>query len=239
MESNSEKYQDLQPFVQQEIKTMFNTLYQQEATKYGVSSTPLHRHNGADSPTLPAASLDPFLPLPATKGGIANPTVLNGEKINDTNQANNPQLAGSTNSATIYVDPLPLIYGTGTQGFNGGSAPYGTIVIFANPLGDTATGSGVELWVRANAAPNFSGGTFHFTGGISSGATSGTLNAAWTEPSGTYSIVFSDGEQRFANFTNGSTAVTWAPGLASNVTAIITVSGVGWYGFTPDLLIPS
>lgn len=63
----------------------------------------------------------------------------------------------------------------------------------------------------------------NWTAGLSSGATSGTLAAAWPYPSGTYTVIFSDAEQRQATYTNGSTAVSWAGGLSSNVTSTAIV----------------
>ncbi len=50
------------------------------------------------------------------------------------------------------------------------------------------------------------------------GATSATLAAAWTYPTGVYTAIFSDGETRAATYTNGSTAVTWATALTNACT---------------------
>lgn len=50
------------------------------------------------------------------------------------------------------------------------------------------------------------------------GATSATLATAWPYPTGTYTVVFSDTENRQASYINGSTAVTWSVGLSNNVT---------------------
>lgn len=239
------QYADIQALVQKEIQTMFPALYTQYATKYGVAEVPLHKHNGADAPILTAQSLDPFVPLTASSGGVADPVILGGETINDTTQASNPGLAGTKNTPAIYVNPLPIIYGREVPGsppteqiFNGGTAPIGTAIIFANPVGDTATGTGVVLWIRVNAAPGFTTGIFTFTGPLSSGATSATLSTAWLEPTGIYYVTFSDSEVVFASFTENSTAVTWDTPLVNSASATISVSGVGWYGFTPNQLIP-
>ena len=48
---------------------------------------------------------------------------------------------------------------------------------------------------------------------LASSATSLTLSSPWALPSGSYPIVFIDGEQRTATFTLGSTAVSWSGGL--------------------------
>jgi hypothetical protein len=49
------------------------------------------------------------------------------------------------------------------------------------------------------------------------GATSLTLPSPWVMPSGSYPIVFIDGEQRTATFTLGSTSVSWSGGLANGI----------------------
>ena len=58
-----------------------------------------------------------------------------------------------------------------------------------------------------------------FTGALS-GATSGTLTAAFTGPTGTYSLVFSDGSYRSSTLTNGSTSVSWTGAVTA--TALFT-----------------
>jgi hypothetical protein len=51
---------------------------------------------------------------------------------------------------------------------------------------------------------------------IPAGQTSGTLSSAWTYPTGTYNVTFSDGEVRAVTLTNGATSATWAGGLTSS-----------------------
>lgn len=118
-----EKYADIQAMVQQEIRTMFSQLYSQEATKYGVAKVPLHRHNGADAPTIGDGSINNFVQLPATEStpaygngasssgtpGVANETLL-GEQVID-----NPAEAGFGNPANVWVMPIPIIHGFGTE----------------------------------------------------------------------------------------------------------------------------
>lgn len=56
------------------------------------------------------------------------------------------------------------------------------------------------------------------------GATSATLSVAWQYPTCQTTLTFSDGETRYANLINGSTAVTWQVGLtgtAFGTTAVI------------------
>lgn len=65
--------------------------------------------------------------------------------------------------------------------------------------------------------------TTTLTGVLASGATSATLSGGWALPTGSYQIVFSNGDQRAVTLTNASTAVSWSDGLSSTATATITV----------------
>ena len=65
--------------------------------------------------------------------------------------------------------------------------------------------------------------TTTFTGSVASGATTATLSASWTLPTGTYLITFSDGESYEGTFTNGSTAVSWTTALTASVTSTIKI----------------
>jgi hypothetical protein len=68
-------------------------------------------------------------------------------------------------------------------------------------------------WMKLNY--EFSG--YSNTGPMPSGATSLTLSGAWPGPSGAYPIIFIDGERRTANFTLGSTSVSWIGALANTI----------------------
>ncbi len=68
-------------------------------------------------------------------------------------------------------------------------------------------------WMKTNY--EFSG--YSNSGSISVGATGLTLSTAWPSPSGTYPILFIDGERRTATFTLGSTWVSWSGGLANAI----------------------
>lgn len=64
-------------------------------------------------------------------------------------------------------------------------------------------------------------------GAVSIGATSATLAAAWPYQTITTQVTFSDGEVVNALLTNGSTAITWSPGLAGNIYYLTTSLSVG------------
>lgn len=55
------------------------------------------------------------------------------------------------------------------------------------------------------------------TGALNVGAVSATLAAAWPYQTCNAVVTFSDGEIVNAQLTNGSTTMTWAPGLAGNI----------------------
>jgi hypothetical protein len=68
-----------------------------------------------------------------------------------------------------------------------------------------------------------------FTTTLTVGATSATLNAAWTQPTCQQFINFSSGDQRMAQFSNGSTSVTWNAGLQNTATTSATTIGLRDY----------
>lgn len=67
-------------------------------------------------------------------------------------------------------------------------------------------------------------GIFSLTGNPAAGQTTGILTATWTNPTATIYTLFPDGEKREVLYTNGSTSVSWSPGLtATQSSATITV----------------
>ena len=58
-----------------------------------------------------------------------------------------------------------------------------------------------------------------FTGSLSIAATSATLTGNWLGVSGSYPVLFSNGDNRTVTFTNGSTSVSWTGGLSGSATA--------------------
>jgi len=69
---------------------------------------------------------------------------------------------------------------------------------------------------------------------VNAGATTGTLTTAWTYPSVTQSVTFSNNDVRQVTFINGSVTITWVGGLSSNATADIVTQGAMGY-FLPAL----
>lgn len=70
------------------------------------------------------------------------------------------------------------------------------------------------------------------------GATSATLTSAWTYPTNSQLVTFSDGEQQNALFTFNSTAITWSVGLNSAVTIAISTVGVQYYNIPANVSKP-
>ena len=106
---------------------------------------------------------------------------------------------------------------------NAYASSYDSGAIF-NPAFISALGGFSSLrfmeWMQTNN--EFSG--YPNSGNISAGATSLTLASAWNSPSGSFPIIFIDGERRTGTFTLGSTSVTWSGALANTIAS----SGNAW-----------
>lgn len=62
-----------------------------------------------------------------------------------------------------------------------------------------------------------------FTGALLDEAVSATLSSNWDKPTGFYTLVFSNGNERVTTLTNGSAAVTWTTPLTSAATSAVTI----------------
>lgn len=110
---------------------------------------------------------------------------------------------------------------------------------FAGPLRATRYANGVAevFYQSANttglAATATSGAAFTtravtFTGALTLGATQATVSGSFTDPSGWYDTLFSNGDTKRVLFANGAgTVAKWgADGLSSSATAAVTVQRV-------------
>ena len=68
-----------------------------------------------------------------------------------------------------------------------------------------------------------------FTGSITSGAGSATLNANWTLPTGAYLVLFSDGEIIPTTLTNGATTAAFATTISNNATSSAATVAAGMW----------
>lgn len=122
----------------------FDRMYQKVATKYGVSDTPLHKHNGIDAPTIPNSSLSDFLTLPANGNGVLSPDNLAGYTYTVNTGQGSP-----SNPPTVKVPQVPIIYGSAGGAFSdflGGDAPEGSMIFFNN-------GAAIStLWIRSGGS---------------------------------------------------------------------------------------
>lgn len=82
-------------------------------------------------------------------------------------------------------------------------------------------GSTTATWQPATV-----GILFYTVNSISAGATSATLAAAWTQPTGSYVVSFSDGSTKTVTLTLNATTMTWSGGLAQNVLAQFNTSTI-------------
>lgn len=188
-----------------------------QKAQYNVSNVPFHVHNQIDSPNIPAISVTDFVSLPSNNTS------------NDTAGVPDPY-AGviSDDNISPFEDAFPnVVYPTTVIGgfspgdysnFNGGDAPLGTLIGFynANTLGTVS-----QLWIALEETHTTE---LNFTGSVSSGATSATLDVIWIWQDGDYIVKFSNGNTRTVTFSNGATTATWTGGLTSNATAIFNVT---------------
>ena len=122
-------------------------IFQEEIQKYmvqkqySISRIPSHEHNGTDTIKIPLSSIKESAQIPATGGSVFDPTILAGQYIN------NEPTSGLPTYKTITVVPQTIIQGFGVgvaSAFNGGNAPDGTMVVFANST------SFAQLYIMVN-----------------------------------------------------------------------------------------
>jgi hypothetical protein len=73
------------------------------------------------------------------------------------------------------------------------------------------------------------------TTGVITGGTNATLSSAWSYISCPQFVVFSNSEQRTANFTQGSTLITWQSPLSSSAGTSASLVGVQSYPLPPNV----
>lgn len=205
MATKLEQYAEIEALVKKTAEDTARKVYAEEATKYGVAKTPLHRHNGADSPTIGNGSINNFYALPATPvaplqtNGIQNgggdpqvpvPGVLWPELLGLQTVDNPADAQSQSDPSNVWVMPIPSIQGFGTT----------------TNLTMTAT------------RPQ--------------GATTATLTALWGGTTGRQLTKFSTGEQRDVLYTNGSASISWTPGLyfATSSAAITIIANARFKG---------
>jgi len=113
-----------------------------------------------------------------------------------------------------------LLAGVGYQGLpppTVGTAP-------AAPVCTESARLALDIGWDTSDYTNWGSATLTFTAALAAGATSGTLSAAWSNPTGSYLVTFSDGESDSVTLTNGATTATWSTALANAVTANANVA---------------
>lgn len=79
------------------------------------------------------------------------------------------------------------------------------------------------------------GGSLTLTATLALNATTATLTASWSYPTGQQLVNFSNGNQRNVLFTNGSAAISWVIGLTTTATTAITSVGFQYYNIPGDV----
>ena len=119
----------------------------------GSPDVPPHSHNGTDNLNISTSDIEGFTPVPTTGRYLNRVTGINENGVGVLGNSTLNGLVGGDNThisqylldARVMQYPVPVIVGNGvgTQGsFNGGYAPEGTLVFFAN--GSTLSG----LYIR-------------------------------------------------------------------------------------------
>lgn len=107
-------------------------------------------------------------------------------------------------------------------------------------LGNFTNGSTAVTWQPATV-----GILYYLVNSLAAGATTATLQTAWTGTTGSYVISFSDGSTKTATITANSTAISWAGGLTQAVgnqiytstilaNSAASIGGVQFYPFPPN-----
>jgi len=73
-----------------------------------------------------------------------------------------------------------------------------------------------------------------FTAVFTGGETSGTLTGIWAFETGSYDVIFSNGDERVVTLTNGATTATWTPGLSGAATVDATTIAYDEPATKPD-----
>lgn len=92
-------------------------------SRFGFQNVPYHIHNKVDSPNLPPPSIVGFNALPAGTTGVM------GLNFNLGNVFTSPV----TSNNAAYNFPTTTLNSEGLNGFGGGDAPVGTMLLFNNP----------------------------------------------------------------------------------------------------------
>ncbi len=205
MSTKLERYQEIQDFVKKDAQDEARQVYNELGSQFDVNKTPIHVHNGIDSPRIPPASLQIVQFLPANSGGVLSPAILGGQVVD------NPAEAGFGNPATVPIVAAPVIYGFGT---------ISAVLLLASPaMGATSATLATSYTLIQSLATVYS-----LVSSILGGGTSGTLTSAWPWATGARVTTFSNADQRTVTYTNGSTAITWSGGLSGSAAASISVA---------------
>lgn len=135
-------------------------------TQYGFQSQPYHIHSGTDSPRLPFASIVNTLPLPARNpDGVISPIILDTQVFTLGTAAVDGAggLLNKPLQSTVYIYPTPIIYGYGVgvhSAFNGGDAPFGTLLCFSNQ------GTNAQLFIKVDDGNGTGGVWFGFNNDV-------------------------------------------------------------------------
>jgi hypothetical protein len=123
---------------------------------------------------------------------------------------------------TLPISPTAAATGQQTRTYLFDGVSIGAPTFTGNVDGTFNIVSPTTPGFALNAAPN-------------SGDTSATLTGNFSKATGQYNVLFSSGDVRAVNFTNGSAACTWTPALSAAATTTITVNYFQTTGYTAQI----
>lgn len=220
-------------------------------SQYRSSSIGNHIHNGLDAPQIPVLNLQgiqyhsailttilapsqiltlhttpvQLVPQPGPLSvlivdGITARIVYSGNAYTG---SNNLEFRYTDGSGTKVTADIPAVFITSTSSAFA-QAPQVTAE-FAPVQGGSSNNGRIVVSVPSSDPGVVGKANLTATGAISIGATTATLTGNWTFATGKVNAIFSDGETRLLTVTNGSTAVSWTPGLLAGVTSAIAFQG--------------
>jgi hypothetical protein len=151
---------------------------------------------------------------PSGGGGGGNYAYIQGSGNTTGSSVGSLAVTGFSPSAGNSIIGIMSSTGYTTSKNGSGDALLPASNYFSDSQGNTYNYLGTGFWTTTSTITISS-----FGGGTSLGATSLTLSANFSGSTGSYYIVFSDGECRYTTMTNGNSAVSW--------TTALTTAGLG------------
>jgi len=158
----------------------------------------------------------------------------------------NVTFANITGTGIAFVDSNPdTITDTGNGFVTAGFVNGDKIVVSGSASNDgtytiaTVVAGTITLDAGDSLTAEGTGATVTIVKQLQASDTSSKLAANWTLSTGTYDVVFSNGDERVVTLTNGATTATWTTGLTTTATQAATTVGYDEPATKPDSISQS